>query len=306
MAIQTINNGESGSAVRNKLNNNFSELAASVNVPTDLSYTAATRLLASSTGADVNLPIFTGTEAGLVPASGGGTANFLRADGTFAAPGGGGGSANEVANWAALLALTGVPDGRVYTVMAPLITGGTPGTMWKRDSTSLSGWRPAGRQVIWSSTTIVSGTTGGSTTEEINRQWLVPGGVFRGCARVHFMVRGTYNAADAATRTVRMLQGTAGTTSDAVIASATNATNSRQHTYSFLGAPVSSTTIRHAAGNNFASPLSTEVILSGSTAAPADATVSSLDSDHYWTLTHQSGASPTATYSTEFVYLEVA
>jgi hypothetical protein len=32
--------------------------------------------------------IFTSTSAGLVPASGGGTTNFLRADGTFAAPGG--------------------------------------------------------------------------------------------------------------------------------------------------------------------------------------------------------------------------
>ena len=53
---------------------------------TDLSYTASTRLLASSTGADVTLPLFTSTEAGLTPLSGGGTTNFLRADGTWAAP----------------------------------------------------------------------------------------------------------------------------------------------------------------------------------------------------------------------------
>jgi len=65
---------------------------AQVNVPTDLSYTAATRILASSTGADVTLPLFTSTEAGLAPLSGGGTSNFLRADGTWAAPAGGGGS----------------------------------------------------------------------------------------------------------------------------------------------------------------------------------------------------------------------
>jgi hypothetical protein len=43
-------------------------------------------LLSSSTGADVTLPLFTSTTAGLVPASGGGTSTFLRADGTFAAP----------------------------------------------------------------------------------------------------------------------------------------------------------------------------------------------------------------------------
>jgi len=67
------------------------EAGAQVNVATDLSYTASTRLLASSTGADVTLPLFSSTEAGLTPLSGGGTTNFLRADGTWAAPAGGGG-----------------------------------------------------------------------------------------------------------------------------------------------------------------------------------------------------------------------
>lgn len=58
--------------------------------PTDLSYTASTRLLASSTGTDATLPLFSSTLAGLAPSSGGGTTNFLRADGTWAAPVGGG------------------------------------------------------------------------------------------------------------------------------------------------------------------------------------------------------------------------
>lgn len=58
---------------------------------TDLSYDATTRLLSSSTGADVTLPLFTSTTAGLVSSSGGGTTNFLRADGTWAAPPTGGG-----------------------------------------------------------------------------------------------------------------------------------------------------------------------------------------------------------------------
>ena len=35
---------------------------------------------------------FTNTTEGVVPASGGGTSNFLRADGTWATPAGGGGS----------------------------------------------------------------------------------------------------------------------------------------------------------------------------------------------------------------------
>jgi hypothetical protein len=64
--------------------------AASNGSGTDLSYTAASRLLASSTGADVTLPLVTSTDAGLSPASGGGTTNFLRADGTWAVPPGSG------------------------------------------------------------------------------------------------------------------------------------------------------------------------------------------------------------------------
>lgn len=45
------------------------------------------------TSADLTawLDVFTDTVQGVVPASGGGTSNFLRADGTWAAPGGSGG-----------------------------------------------------------------------------------------------------------------------------------------------------------------------------------------------------------------------
>lgn len=53
---------------------------------TNLSYDAATRTIASDTGTDATLPLVTSSDAGLVPATGGGTTNFLRADGTFAAP----------------------------------------------------------------------------------------------------------------------------------------------------------------------------------------------------------------------------
>jgi Protein of unknown function (DUF2793) len=43
---------------------------------------------------DANKPVFTTSVRGLAPASGGGTVNFLRADGTWVAPGGGGGLAD--------------------------------------------------------------------------------------------------------------------------------------------------------------------------------------------------------------------
>ena len=70
-------------------------VGAQVNVATDLDFTPASRVLASSTGADVTLPIVSAADAGLAPASGGGTANFLRADGTWAAPSGGGGGVSD-------------------------------------------------------------------------------------------------------------------------------------------------------------------------------------------------------------------
>ena len=54
--------------------------------PEDLTGTQATALLDA----------FTSAAKGLAPASGGGTTNFLRADGTWAAPGGGGGSSLTV------------------------------------------------------------------------------------------------------------------------------------------------------------------------------------------------------------------
>lgn len=53
---------------------------------TDLSYTVATRTINSSTGTGAVLPLFDPSFAGLVPASGGGTVNFIRADGTWAKP----------------------------------------------------------------------------------------------------------------------------------------------------------------------------------------------------------------------------
>jgi hypothetical protein len=74
------------------------QAGAQVNVATDITYDAATREVRSSTGADATLPLISGASAGLAPASGGGTSNFLRADGTWTAPPGGapGGSSGQL------------------------------------------------------------------------------------------------------------------------------------------------------------------------------------------------------------------
>lgn len=64
--------------------------AKNTNVPTALSIGTVngTTFAITSDGSadDVIIPVFTDTDAGLVPGSAGGTANFLRADGSFAVP----------------------------------------------------------------------------------------------------------------------------------------------------------------------------------------------------------------------------
>lgn len=79
----TIANGAvSNAKLANMATNTFKGRTSPLTgVPEDLTTAQATALL----------DLFTSALKGLVPASGGGTANFLRADGTWAAPGGGGG-----------------------------------------------------------------------------------------------------------------------------------------------------------------------------------------------------------------------
>jgi len=72
--------------------------AAGGGAGTNLTYTAATRVIASDTGTDATLPIVSTGDAGLAPASGGGTSNFLRADGTWAVPASGGGG-SPIMSW---------------------------------------------------------------------------------------------------------------------------------------------------------------------------------------------------------------
>lgn len=83
-AATTSAAGSMSSADKVKLNG--IETGAQVNVPTNLTWSGYNRTIESSTGSDAEIPLFSNSLAGLTPASGGGTANFLRADGTWTAP----------------------------------------------------------------------------------------------------------------------------------------------------------------------------------------------------------------------------
>lgn len=91
----------------------------------------------TSTQVTADLDIFTSALQGLVPASGGGTTNFLRADGTWAAPSGGGsGTVTSVAlSVPAFLSVSGSPittSGTLAVSLSgtalPLANGGTNAT----------------------------------------------------------------------------------------------------------------------------------------------------------------------------------
>ena len=87
----------------------------------------------TGTQATTLLDVFTSSLKGLVPASGGGTTNFLRADGTWATPPGGGitgsGAANRVTYWNATQSLTSsgnlLFDGSTFTASAKVFTKST-------------------------------------------------------------------------------------------------------------------------------------------------------------------------------------
>jgi hypothetical protein len=149
---------------------------------TDLSYTAATRVIASSTGTDATLTLVTSTDAGLAPASGGGTTNFLRADGTFAAPPGGspGGSTTQVQfnnagafggdadlTWNSttnVLGVTGdvnLSDGGTFTTILQTITPTAARTISLPDATgTVALVAGSSGQFVYNNAGVLGGTTG--------------------------------------------------------------------------------------------------------------------------------------------------
>ena len=95
----------------------------------------------SSSHVNLDSATFTSTVMGMAPASGGGTTNFLRADGTWATPGGSG-FANPM------------------TAAGQLIYGGTGGTATATATPAHAGMRPVwnGSVVAWTDTTAGGGS----------------------------------------------------------------------------------------------------------------------------------------------------
>jgi hypothetical protein len=99
--------------------------------------TAGTGNIETLTGTQATTLIdtFTSTLKGLAPASGGGTANFLRADGTWAAPGGGGGGVTQIV---AGTNVTISPAGGTGVVTINSTGGGGGGTILKLTAQTLT------------------------------------------------------------------------------------------------------------------------------------------------------------------------
>ncbi|NBT50854.1 MAG: hypothetical protein EBT12_04760, partial [Marivivens sp.] len=134
---------------------------------TNLTYTTAatTGTINSSTGTDATIPKFTTTDAGLVHGSGGGTANFLRADGSWSIPPG---STNLSYTASSTDGTVNSDSGNNATI--PLVTGTDAGLMAPGDKTKLDGIA-AGAEVnvdtdlsYTASTRELASSTGNNTT----------------------------------------------------------------------------------------------------------------------------------------------
>jgi hypothetical protein len=142
----------------------------------------------TGTQATTLLDTFTSALKGLVPASGGGTTNFLRADGTWAAPGGGTGTVTSVS----VVTANGVSGSVATATTTPAITL----TLGAITPTSVA----ASGTVTGSN---LSGTNTGDTPPggSNNQLQYKNGAAFAGAARLVVDASGNLEATDASTNT---------------------------------------------------------------------------------------------------------
>ena len=157
---------------------------------TNLSYTASTRVVASSSGTGFTFPLMSSGDAGLAPASGGGTTNFLRADGVWAPPAGGVGGGTSILDAATITPTAGD--------FIPAVRDGTPG---KIDAGSFlgggggSGITNNGTGARWTSLLEVPVALSSSSDTTANRLSLAPFLCTRSRVISHLAARITQGAA---------------------------------------------------------------------------------------------------------------
>ncbi len=154
----------------------------------------ATPLALTQAQATALLNVFSSTLQGVVPASGGGTTNFLRADGTFAAPAGGtpgspvnslqwnsAGSFAGVGTWVSPTLTMPAADAAApvaFTFAAQSVVGGTTNTAgvdWTRAGSKGTGTGAGGSHVFQ---TAPAGTTGTAQNALVENFRIAPSGVF--------------------------------------------------------------------------------------------------------------------------------
>jgi hypothetical protein len=136
--VWSIDPGAVGNAELANMNANTVKLNATAGAapPTDFPVAANNFLLrlagniisGTGTQATTLLDVFTSVLKGLAPPSGGGIVNFLRADGTWAAPGGGGAAA--MTDTTITLPYTGAHSGTAVVVDAAILAGSNVGIFW--------------------------------------------------------------------------------------------------------------------------------------------------------------------------------
>jgi hypothetical protein len=195
-------------------------------------------VIASSTGTDATLTLVTSTDAGLAPASGGGTTNFLRADGTFAAPPGGspGGGNTQVQfnssgsfagdadlTWNSttnVLGVTGdvnLSDGGTYTTTLQTITPTAARTISLPDATgTVALVAGSSGQLLWNNAGVNAGVPSSTVSSTGNITLSLNGALSAtGIAGVPIAVTGTWITTG----------GTATTTKPQVLIEPTGATS---------------------------------------------------------------------------------
>ena len=130
----------------------------------------------TGTQATALLDVFTSTLKGLAPLSGGGTTNFLRADGSWAAPPGGGGGAPVGAEYITASADATLTNERVLTNTASITWDfTTPGqakasTAAGGGNVSNSGTPTAAQYAKWVTATTIQGVAAGTVLTDIGAQ----------------------------------------------------------------------------------------------------------------------------------------